>query len=444
MACLAGPVVAAALVVRPYCRKIPGVRDSKTLSLQQRERLYEQILGRAAAVGVGAASVREINELNILRASHLAMFRALRRVAPYDHALIDGLPVRDQDLGPCTPIVDGDAYSYSIACASIVAKVTRDRLMNKLAARYPGYGWEHNVGYATRAASPRHPRAGPDAVPPPGVCAGPRVSGPAHQLRRPAGADGCAGRARPNRRPNLNSTPSPNPSWPEAIARPVPRRRPDRESSERMTYAAWLGKRGEMIAEELLTGIGAEVLCRNYRCPTGEIDLVVDHEQDLVAVEVKTRCTVDLEAPEEAVTYWKLRRIVSALSTTPRSQKMTCCSSDTGASTSSPSRWRPTAASGAASTSATPTPHERAASMSRLTRAAASGASARRERAAAQGAGACWRGLAARSRAADPRAPRARQRLGGRRAGRAGRSPPRPHRSRRSTAAAHSRRRTTT
>ena len=80
-----------------------------------------------------------------------------------------------------------------------------------------------------------------------------------------------------------------------------------------MTYAAWLGKRGEMIAEELLSRIGAEVLCRNYRCPTGEIDLVVEHEQDLVAVEVKTRCTVDLEAPEEAVTYWKLRRIVSAL-----------------------------------------------------------------------------------------------------------------------------------
>ena len=150
MACLAGPVVAAALVVRPYCRKIPGVRDSKTLSLPQRERLYEAILTRAVGVGVGAASVTEINQLNILRASHLAMSRALRRVVPYDHALIDGLPVRDVDLGPCTAIVDGDAHSYAIACASIVAKVTRDRLMNKLARRYPGYGWEHNVGYATR------------------------------------------------------------------------------------------------------------------------------------------------------------------------------------------------------------------------------------------------------------------------------------------------------
>jgi ribonuclease HII len=150
MACLAGPVVAAALVVRPYCRKIPGVRDSKTLSLAQRERLYDQILSRCAAVGVGAASVREINEMNILRASHLAMWRALKRVRPYDHALIDGREIRELDLGPHTAIVDGDALSYAIASASIVAKVTRDRLMTKLAQRYPGYGWERNVGYATR------------------------------------------------------------------------------------------------------------------------------------------------------------------------------------------------------------------------------------------------------------------------------------------------------
>lgn len=149
MACLAGPVVAAALVVKPYCRKIEGVRDSKTLSLQQRERLYGSILARAAAVGVGAASVGEINELNILRASHLAMWRALRRVQPYDHALIDGREIREIDLGPHTAIVDGDALSYAIASASIVAKVTRDRLMYRLAARYPGYGWEHNAGYAT-------------------------------------------------------------------------------------------------------------------------------------------------------------------------------------------------------------------------------------------------------------------------------------------------------
>ena len=81
MACLAGPVVAAALVVKPYCRKIPGVRDSKTLSLPQRERLYDEILKHAVAVGVGAASVTEINKINILRASHLAMSRATARPA---------------------------------------------------------------------------------------------------------------------------------------------------------------------------------------------------------------------------------------------------------------------------------------------------------------------------------------------------------------------------
>ncbi|HEY2594492.1 MAG TPA: ribonuclease HII [Chloroflexota bacterium] len=150
MACLAGPVVAAALVVKPYCRKIPGVRDSKTLSLQQRERLYPEILKRCAAVGVGAASVREINQLNIYHASHLAMWRALRRVQPCDHALIDGLGIHDIELGPHTTVVDGDALSYAIASASIVAKVTRDRLMTRLAQRYPGYGWEQNVGYATR------------------------------------------------------------------------------------------------------------------------------------------------------------------------------------------------------------------------------------------------------------------------------------------------------
>jgi ribonuclease HII len=78
------------------------------------------------------------------------MQRALRRVHPYDHALIDGRDIKEIDLGPHTAIVDGDALSYAIASASIVAKVTRDRLMCKLATRYPGYGWEHNVGYATR------------------------------------------------------------------------------------------------------------------------------------------------------------------------------------------------------------------------------------------------------------------------------------------------------
>ena len=146
-----GPVVAAAVIMRPDCKRIPGVRDSKTLSAAQRERLAAIIRRRAVAVGVGAASVAEIDQLNIYHATHLAMRRAIERLGAWDHVLVDGLRIRgfEDEVGPYTAIVDGDARCYSIACASVVAKVVRDGLMTRLAARHPGYGWEHNAGYAT-------------------------------------------------------------------------------------------------------------------------------------------------------------------------------------------------------------------------------------------------------------------------------------------------------
>jgi ribonuclease HII len=146
-----GAVVAAAVIMRPGCHRIPGVRDSKTLSLIQRERLAPLIRKRAIAIGVGAASVREIDQLNIYHATHLAMRRAIAKVGGHDHVMVDGNRIVgfEAQVGPYTNIVDGDAKVYSIACASIVAKVVRDRMMLKLAARYPGYGWEHNQGYAT-------------------------------------------------------------------------------------------------------------------------------------------------------------------------------------------------------------------------------------------------------------------------------------------------------
>lgn len=152
MGALCAPVMAAAVLVKPHTRKIAGVRDSKTLSAQQRERLVDEIKRRSLAWGVGAASVAEIERLNIRNAAHLAMRRALRRIGPYDHVLVDGLKIRgfEEHIGPYTAIVDGDASSYAIACASVIAKVTRDRLMARLAVRYPGYGWERNAGYATR------------------------------------------------------------------------------------------------------------------------------------------------------------------------------------------------------------------------------------------------------------------------------------------------------
>lgn len=150
LGCLAGPLVAAAVALPPFCTMIPGVRDSKLLSLPQRERLFEEVLAQAIAVGVGIATVREVEQVNVLRASYLAMQRALARVAPYDHALIDGRPIKQAELGSHTTIIDGDATCYAIACASIIAKVRRDRFMKRLANRYPGYGWERNVGYGTK------------------------------------------------------------------------------------------------------------------------------------------------------------------------------------------------------------------------------------------------------------------------------------------------------
>ncbi|MBL0172916.1 MAG: ribonuclease HII [Gemmatimonadaceae bacterium] len=150
---LAGPVVACAIVMPPDQRAIAGVNDSKQLSAATRDALAVRIRERALIIALGAASVREVDRLNIYHATVLAMQRALLRVAkrlgrPPDHVLVDGNPIRT--LGHAhTAVVKGDAKCYAIACASIVAKVTRDRLMHDLAVRYPGFAWERNAGYGT-------------------------------------------------------------------------------------------------------------------------------------------------------------------------------------------------------------------------------------------------------------------------------------------------------
>jgi len=146
-----GPVVACALAMPLDKRFISGVRDSKTLSAAQRERLARQILRQALTVGLGAASVREIDQLNIYYATVLAMKRAVTRAGAHDFVIVDGRHIRgfEAHAGPYKAVIDGDALVYAVSCASIVAKVTRDRLMTRLAARHPGYGWEHNAGYAT-------------------------------------------------------------------------------------------------------------------------------------------------------------------------------------------------------------------------------------------------------------------------------------------------------
>jgi len=145
---LAGPVVAAAVVLPPDT-PIRGVDDSKRLTPERRGTLYTEIVAKAVAVGVGAASTREVDRLNILRATHVAMRRALRRLRCVPgRVIIDGLPV--PALGEDhLAVVDGDAKVHCVACASVVAKVVRDRLMRQLAGRYPGYGWDQNAGYGT-------------------------------------------------------------------------------------------------------------------------------------------------------------------------------------------------------------------------------------------------------------------------------------------------------
>jgi ribonuclease HII len=167
---LAGPVVAAAVVFPPGMRRIRGIDDSKLLPAVQREKLALLIRARAIRIGLGAASNREIDRVNIRVASALAMRRAVRRafgaiLAPEFQLVIDGLPL--PELGfPHQAIVDGDALCYSVAAASILAKTVRDRIMRCLATRYPAYRWETNVGYSTpehldgicRAGATRHHR----------------------------------------------------------------------------------------------------------------------------------------------------------------------------------------------------------------------------------------------------------------------------------------------
>jgi ribonuclease HII len=143
---LAGPVVAAAVIL---LRPLDGLADSKLLDAPTRERLA-QSLREVALIGVAAASVDEIERINILHASMLAMRRAVLRLGCLpDLALVDGNRAPDLPC-PTDTVVSGDRDVPVIGAASIVAKVVRDRLMQRLAARYPGYGWETNVGYATQ------------------------------------------------------------------------------------------------------------------------------------------------------------------------------------------------------------------------------------------------------------------------------------------------------
>jgi ribonuclease HII len=147
---LAGPVCAAAVILPPHL-EIPGLDDSKKLSDKRRRELFPIIKEQAIAYGIGLASHEEIDEINILQATFLAMKRALAQLeGKADFALIDGN--RETDFGiPVQTVVKGDSRSANIAAASVLAKVTRDDIMEAMAEEYPQYGFEIHKGYGTKA-----------------------------------------------------------------------------------------------------------------------------------------------------------------------------------------------------------------------------------------------------------------------------------------------------
>ncbi len=148
---LAGPVVAAAVLFPPECALIAGIDDSKKLCAARRDSLFPEIMAAALCVGIGSASHTEIDQVNILQATWLAMQRAVAQLEPAaEFLLIDGRGVPQVNT-PARAIIRGDGLSQSIAAASIIAKVTRDRIMNQLHQEYPEYGFAGHKGYPTSA-----------------------------------------------------------------------------------------------------------------------------------------------------------------------------------------------------------------------------------------------------------------------------------------------------
>lgn len=146
---LAGAVVAAAVVL-PEGLLIPGLTDSKQVSERSRERLFDEIRSQAVCFGIGVADERTIEEVNILQATIIAMERALRNLSPRpDYLLLDALTLPRVPL-PQNPLIKGDCRSHSIAAASILAKVTRDRMMRDLHTKYPQYNFQKHKGYGTK------------------------------------------------------------------------------------------------------------------------------------------------------------------------------------------------------------------------------------------------------------------------------------------------------
>lgn len=299
--CLAGPVLAAAVILPAYrsLRTISGVRDSKVLSPEERERLYHRII-RIAPVGIGLASHRIIDRYGIAPATRIAMAKAIGRLNPVPHhLLIDAVRVPLIDCEQ-TAIIDGDALCLSIAAASIVAKVTRDRLMDKASLRYPGYGFENHKGYGTPEHHDGLIKMGPCAIhrltfrPAFARCAIAEIRPEDFQLppMEPgqAGLAYAGGTAGPRRGVGLIDLPGSG-------------------GSDGRTLGAF----GETYATHFLRRRGYQILDRNVRFPCGEIDIVARDDDQLIFVEVKSRRSTIHALPEDSITDERMGHLESAI-----------------------------------------------------------------------------------------------------------------------------------
>ncbi len=307
---LAGPVVAACVVL-PYEIELFGVDDSKKLTPEKRDELFDLVMQSVLGVGVGIVDAKLVDKINVLKATHEAMRLALANLPPElkpDIALIDGLPVRPFPI-PQNALVKGDGRSISIAAASIIAKVTRDRLMLAFDTEFPGYGFASHKGYGVQ----KHL----EAIIKQGPCAIHRLTfRPINPAPRPV-KKSISNRPEfqnlSHLTPNLfeqstslhESPPAKSPHHPTTPSLP----HPPRLSSKK------LGDFGESVASAYLEGMGWRVIKRNYRCRAGEMDIIAEdltqREPTLVFAEVKTRRGKRHGSPIEAVDARKQAKLIS-------------------------------------------------------------------------------------------------------------------------------------
>lgn len=253
---LAGPVTAAAVIL-PRGLEIPGLNDSKKLTEKRREALFPVICEQAVSWSVGWASVEEIETLNILEATLLAMRRAVAGLAVRPQAaLVDGNRPPRLSI-PCRTVVHGDALSASIAAASVVAKVSRDHEMLRLDKEYPAYGFAVHKGYGTKLHYARILEYGPS---------------PVHRMSFLKKLYPTAG----------------------------------------VSKTTATGNAGEDLAAAYLERQGCRILERNYRVTEGEIDIIAADRKHLIFCEVKTRAANSMLPPEAAVTPAKKKRLIAA------------------------------------------------------------------------------------------------------------------------------------